>query len=100
MARTIRSAASSGDSVGTFWYSFVGAIIGVRTSGMLIVVNLMPTSANSDDAQAVHASSAAFEATYAEKRGALVSTPIDEMLITCPRRLADMWGIRPIVIRS
>ena len=41
----------------------VGAIIGVRTSGILMVVNLMPTSASSDEAQRVHASSAAFEAT-------------------------------------
>ena len=32
----------------------------------------------------VKASSAAFEATYAEKRGGLVCTPIEETFITCP----------------
>ena len=38
---TTRSAASSGVSVGTLSYILVGAIIGVFTSGMLIVVKAM-----------------------------------------------------------
>ena len=63
IASTTRSAASSGDSVGTFSYILVGAIIGVRTSGMLIVVKWMPLSTNSDAAQAENESSADFDAT-------------------------------------
>jgi hypothetical protein len=63
MASTTRSAASSGDSVGTWSYIFVGAIIGVFTSGMLIVVKLMPRSEYSACAQRENASSAAFDAT-------------------------------------
>lgn len=39
---TTRSAASSGVSVGTLSYSFLGAIIGVLTSGRLTVVKAMP----------------------------------------------------------
>ena len=81
IASTTRPAASSGDSVGMFSYIFVGAIIGVRTSGMLIVVKLMFLSRNSDAAHAENESSADFDATYAEKRGAFDSTPIDEMLM-------------------
>ena len=71
----------------------------MRTSGMLIVVKVMPRSANSLDAQRVHASSAAFDATYAEKRGAFVSTPIELMFTTWPLCLATMFGSRPIVTR-
>jgi hypothetical protein len=41
----------------------VGAIIGVRTSRMLMVVKVTPWSANSLAAQRVHASSAALLAT-------------------------------------
>ena len=63
IASTTRSAASSGDSVGTFSYILVGAIIGVRTSGMLIVVKWMPLSRNSDAAHAENESSADFDAT-------------------------------------
>ena len=51
------------ESVGTFSYILVGAIIGVRTSGMLIVVKLIPLSRNSDAAQAENESSADFDAT-------------------------------------
>ena len=39
------------------------AIIGVRTSGMLMVVKVIPTSAYSLDVQRVQASSSAFDAT-------------------------------------
>ncbi|MGH8714904.1 MAG: phasin family protein [Casimicrobiaceae bacterium] len=77
IASTTRSAACSGDSVGTFSYTLVGAIIGVRTSVILIVVKSMPLSRHTDAAQAANESSADFDATYAEKRGAFDSTPID-----------------------
>ncbi|MNY79368.1 hypothetical protein D3C86_2199760 [compost metagenome] len=59
----------------------------------------MPWSANSLDAQRVQASSAALLATYAEKRGALVSTPMELILTTCPLRLATMPGKKPMVTR-
>ena len=51
---------------------------------MLIVVKLMPLSRNSEDAHAANESSADFDATDAEKRGAFDRTPIDEMLMMCP----------------
>src|SRR4051812_41172597 len=100
MASTTRSAACSGESVGTFSYILVGAIIGVRTSGMLRVVKLMPLSRNSDAAQAENESSADFDATYAEKRGAFDSTPIDEMLMTWPRFFSSIFGRKPMMRRS
>ena len=59
----MRSAASSGLIVGKWSYSFVGAIIGVRTSGMWIVVKLTPSPMTSDDTTRVQASSADFDAT-------------------------------------
>ena len=62
-ACTIRSEASSVESSGMLSWIFVGAVIGVRTSGMLTVVNVTPWSANSIAAQLVHASSAALLAT-------------------------------------
>ena len=49
--------------VGNASYIFVGAIIGVRTSGMWIVVNVMLSPMTSELTTRVHASSAAFEAT-------------------------------------
>ena len=52
-----------GVSVGTLSYILVGAIIGVFTSGMLIVVKAMPLPDSSPCAQRLNASSAAFEAT-------------------------------------
>ena len=63
IASQTRSAASSGVSVGNESYIFVGAIIGVRTSGMWIVVKVMPSPMISEPTTRVHASSAAFEAT-------------------------------------
>ena len=62
-ASQIMSAASSGLSVGKASYIFVGAIIGVRTSGMWIVVNVTPSPITSEATTRVKASSAAFEAT-------------------------------------
>src|SRR5450755_2808962 len=100
MASTTRSAASSGESVGTFSYILVGAIIGVRTSGMLMVVKLIPLSTNSDAAHAANESSADFDATYAEKRGALDSTPIEEILMIWPRLFSIIFGRKPMINRS
>ena len=57
------SAASSGVIVGKASYILVGAIIGVRTSGMWIVVMLTLSSTISEATQRDQASSAAFEAT-------------------------------------
>ena len=58
-----RSPASSGVIVGNESYILVGAIIGVRTSGMWIVVKVMPSPTTSELTTRVHASSAALEAT-------------------------------------
>src|SRR5919199_5128837 len=80
IASHTRSAASSGEIVGNESYIFVGAIIGVRTSGMWIVVNVTPSPIVSELTTRVNASSAAFEATYAENRGGLACTPIEETL--------------------
>ena len=63
IASQIMSAASSGVIVGKRSYIFVGAIIGVRTSGMLIVVMWTPSSMISEAIERENASSADFEAT-------------------------------------
>ena len=63
IASVIISPASSGVIVGKRSYIFVGAIIGVRTSGMWIVVMLTPSSTISEAMQRLNASSADFEAT-------------------------------------
>ena len=55
----------------------LGSIIGVRTSGMCTVVRRTLSSSTRPPITRVKASSAAFEATYAEKPGALVCTPIE-----------------------
>ena len=56
-------AASSGVIVGNRSYILVGAIIGVRTSGMWIVVTYTLSSTISDAMQRLNASSADFDAT-------------------------------------
>ena len=63
IASQIMSAAFSGVIVGKRLYIFVGAIIGVRTSGMWIVVIATPSSMISEAMQREKASSAALEAT-------------------------------------
>ena len=63
IASQIMSAASSGVIVGKRSYIFVGAIIGVRTSGMWIVVMWTLSSTISEAMQRENASSADFEAT-------------------------------------
>ena len=62
-ASQIMSAACSGVIAGKASYIFVGAIIGVRTSGMWIVVKVTPSPIVSEATTRVKASSAAFEAT-------------------------------------
>ena len=63
MASQSMSAASSGVIVGKRSYILVGAIIGVRTSGMWMVVMLTLSSMISEAMQRENASSADFEAT-------------------------------------
>ena len=63
IASQIMSAASSGVIVGKRSYILVGAIIGVRTSGMWIVVTCTPSSTISEAMQRENASSADFDAT-------------------------------------
>src|SRR5688572_25020322 len=99
IALTTRSAASSGVSVGTLSYILVGAIIGVFTSGMLIVVKAMPLPDSSPCAQRDHASRAAFDATYAEKRGEFASTPMELMLMMWPLRRCVIVGRQPMIRR-
>src|SRR5690242_11918394 len=99
IALTQRSAASSVVSVGTLSYILVGAIIGVFTSGMLIVVKAMPLPDNSPCAQRENASSAAFDATYAENRGEFASTPIELMLMMWPLRRWVIVGRKPMIRR-
>ena len=59
----------------------------------------MPSPTSSDDTTLDHESSADFEATYAENRGGLVCTPIEEMLTTWPRLAFFIAGIRPMTSR-
>ena len=47
----------------------------------------------------LQASSAALDATYAEKRGGLVWTPIEEMFTMWPRWPSRIFGISPITSR-
>ncbi len=82
MASLMNSADSSGEIVGTLLYILVGAIIGVLTSGIFMVVKATFKSLYSAAAHLANASNAAFDATYAENLGALVSTPMEDILIT------------------
>src|SRR3546814_16812634 len=99
IALTSRSAASSGVSVGTLSYILVGAIIGVFTSGMLIVVKLMRLPESSPCAQRLNASSAAFDATYAENRGEFASPPIELLLMMWPLRRWVIVGMTTMIRR-
>src|SRR5918996_3588568 len=72
IASQIMSAASSGVIVGKRSYIFVGAIIGVRTSGMWIVVMWTLSSMISEAIDRLNASRADLDATYAENRGLFV----------------------------
>src|SRR5258705_13036741 len=84
IASQTRSAASSGVIVGNESYIFVGAIIGVRTSGMWIVVNVMPSPMTSEETTGVHPASAALDATYSLNRGRLGCGPEVEALTAAP----------------
>ena len=66
---------------------------------MWIPVKVMPAATVSEATTLLHASSAAFDATYAEKRGGFVCTPIEEMFTTWPRRCSRIFGISPITSR-
>src|ERR1022692_5308360 len=89
------SAASAELIVGKFLYIPVGAIIGVRTSGIWIVVTAMPSAATSGAKQRENASSAFLLATYAAKRGGYACPPIEVMLMMCPS-----WRSRMPVITA
>src|SRR4029079_19566029 len=88
----IMSGASSGVVVGKRSYIFVGLIIGVRTSGMWIVVIATPSSTISEATQRENAASAALEATAAAKTGVLVCPPIELMLTIWPERRSRITG--------
>src|SRR5229473_4234780 len=60
-------------------------------------VVLIFLSTNSDAAHAANESSADFDATWAEKRGALDSTPIKEILMIGPRLLSLIFGRNPMI---
>ena len=85
--------------VGNRSYILVGAIIGVRTSGMWMLVNETPSPISSLDTTLLQASRAALDATYAENRGGLVSTPIEETFTTWPDFCSRIFGRMPITSR-
>jgi hypothetical protein len=60
---------------------------------MVVKVTLSPIV--SELATRVNASSADFDATYAEKRGGFVCTPIEETLTMWPAFFSRMCGSRP-----
>ena len=64
---------------------------------MWIVVNVTPSPSTSEATTRVNASSAALEATYAEKRGGLAWTPIEEMLTMWPEPRSRICGISPMI---
>ena len=70
----------------------VGAIIGVRTSGMWMFVIATPSSATSGPMQRLSAANADLEATYAPKRGGYACVPMLEMLMMWPRRRSRIPG--------
>ncbi len=77
----------------------VGAIIGVRTSGMWMPVKVMPSPTSSEETTFDQESRADFEATYAENRGGLVCTPIELMFTMWPRFCSRIVGISPMTSR-
>ena len=78
----------------------MGAIIGVRTSGMWMLVNETPSPTTSELTTLLHASSAALDATYAEKRGGFVCTPIELTLTMCPPFCSRIAGSSPMTSRT
>src|SRR5690348_5788633 len=100
MASMSMSAAWAGEIVGNRSYILVGAIIGVRTSGMWMLVNVIRSWASSLAATLDQESSAAFEAVYALKRGVLVSTAIELTFTMWPERRSDIPGRTPMIRRT
>src|SRR6195952_4747037 len=89
------SAAWPGLIVGNRSYILVGAIIGVRTNGMWMLVKETPSPTSSLETTLLQASSAAFEATYALNRGGFVRTPIEEMFTMWPDFCSRILGRMP-----
>ncbi len=67
---------------------------------MWMLVKVMPLPTTSLATTLDHESRADFDATYAEKRGGLVCTPIELTLTTCPDCWRCMTGISPITSRT
>jgi hypothetical protein len=59
-----------------------------------------PSPIISGATQRANASSAAFDATYAENRGVFVCTPIDETLMMCPPLRSRIPGAKARISRS
>ena len=66
--------------------------MGVRTSGMWMLVMATPSSASSGAMQRLSAASADLDATYAPKRGGNACTPMLEMFTMWPRRRLRIPG--------
>src|SRR5258705_1907339 len=91
------SAASSGVIVGKESYIFVGAIIGVRTSGMWIVVKVTLSPIVSEDVTRVKASSAALQPTYSLNRGGVRWTAIEGSVTSVAPPWSCMFRCRSII---
>jgi hypothetical protein len=65
-----------------------------------MVVMCTPSPITSGATQRENASSAAFEATYAENRGVFVWTPMLEMLMTWPSLRSRIPGMKERISRS
>ena len=63
-------------------------------------MNFTLSATHSGATQRENASSADFEATYAEKRGVLVCTPIDETLMMWPVLRSRIPGSRAMISLS
>ena len=62
---------------------------------MWMLVKETPSPTTSELTTLLQASSAAFEATYAEKRGGFVCKPIEETFTTWPLRRSRLCGSTP-----
>src|SRR5579875_4124370 len=77
-----------------------GAIIGVRTNGMWMLVNVMWSDSVSDATTPANASSAALDGRYELYLGLRACTPALETLTTCPNRRSRQCGSSASTIRT
>jgi hypothetical protein len=75
----------------------VGAIIGVRTSGMLMVVKWTLSPMHSEATTRVHESSAAFRGHVRPRSAAGSYGPIEETSTISPDLRSRMCGSRPMM---